>query len=309
MKDPATTRTTVLLVDDSATDRTRSAGLIRNGRPQWNVITVASAREALTQLAKTPVDIVVSDLVMPDIDGRQLLRIVHHDHPLVPVVLMTAKGNDQIAAECVGLGAANYVPKRMLATDLVNVLTDVLQSEEEMLTMRKVLQHVVQNRCEFQIESNLKQIWSLIRFVRERLFAVGTFSAHRIQSITSAVGESLLNAHFHGNLQVNERPLQLPRAEYVALAEQRKQAAEFSSRHIRLTMTLQLDRIRFHVADDGPGFDQSCLEELTGPPSDELHNGNGIRQMRTAMRDVSYNECGNEVVLTDAADNTALAAC
>ncbi len=299
MKDDATTRTTILLVDDSATDRALGAGLIRKQQPDWDVITVESAREALEQLATSSIDIVVSDLIMPQIDGRQLLRIIKNDHPLVPVVLVTAQGDDQVAAECVGLGAANYVPKRLLADSLVQVLAEVLSAEEEILVTRRVLQHVVQNRCTFEIESNLNQIWSLIRFVRERLFAVGTFSARRINSITSAVGESLLNAHFHGNLQVNERPLQLPRSEYMALAERRKSAAEFAKRGIRLTMTLRPDQIRFHVADDGPGFDHSCLATLTGPPSEELNNGNGIRQMRSVMKDVSFNETGNEVVLTD----------
>lgn len=292
--------TTILVVDDSVTDRTLSVGLIRRSHPNWHIIPVAGAREALQEITRRHIDIVVSDLVMPGMDGQEFLQVMSDDHPLIPVVLVTAQGDDRIAAECIALGAVNYVPKRRLAEDLVTVLNEVLQAEEEMLATRRVLQYVVQNRCQFEIDSRLDQIWSLVNFIRERLHAMQKFLPEQVRNMTTAVRESLLNAHFHGNLEVNSRPLELSRTEYVALAAERRQQPEFSDRHVRLCMLLEPGTIRFEISDDGSGFDQSCLSSLTGPPQEDFTNGNGIRRMRFLMDSVCYNDVGNEVTLTSA---------
>lgn len=290
----------LLLVDDSITDRTRSAGLIQRAHPHWDIVAVADGEEALAELARTRPDMVVTDLMMPGVDGRQLLRIMADDYPSVPVVLITSQGSDQIAAECVSLGAVNYVPKRLLAEQLVDVVTEVINAEEESRAMRSVLRYVVQNRCCFEIDSQLDQIWSLLNFIRKRLHATELFSASHVQGMTTAVRECLLNAHFHGNLEVNTKPLELPRADYIELAATRKDADGYSGRRIRLTLSLEPDRITFQISDDGPGFDHSSLASLCGPPEERFPNGNGIRIVRMAMETVAWNPSGNEITLTNA---------
>ncbi len=292
--------TTICFVDDSATDRVRGTGLIRKSHPDWQVIAVASAREALQHIGESMPDVVVTDLVMPEMDGKQLLKSIRESYPSIPVVLITAQGDDSIAAECVGLGAVNYVPKRLLAEKLVPVLDEVIHTEKELHITRSVLKHIQQNRCQLEIDSDLNQIRSLVNFVRERLHAMQLFSGDRVQKITTAVRESLLNAHFHGNLQVNSRPLELPRSEYIARATARKSQPEFADRRIRLTMSLQPEAIRFHIEDDGPGFDRSFLQTLSGPPQDEFSNGNGVRHMQMSMESVRWNESGNAVTMTGA---------
>lgn len=289
---------TIFFVDDSLTDRVRGAGLIRKARPDWTVVELESGSAALQQLRTVQPDLIVTDLVMPEMDGRALLKVVSEEFPLIPVVLITAQGDDRIAAECVGLGAVNYVPKRALADDLVNVLTEVIQAEEEARLTRRVLQFVKHNRCEFEIDSELDQIRSLVNFVHERLQALQLFSPQRIRDITGAVRESLLNAHFHGNLQVNSRPLELTRDEYFERAATLRSKPDQPRGRIRLIMSLQPEFIRFQIEDDGPGFDQSCVGELDGPPQEQFQNGNGIRRMQTWMGEVLWNQAGNAVTLT-----------
>jgi len=58
---------------------------------------VASGALALGYLAQRPVDAVVTDLRMPDMDGMQLLQQVRSRHPEVAVIMMTAHGTVQVA--------------------------------------------------------------------------------------------------------------------------------------------------------------------------------------------------------------------
>ena len=289
---------TILFVDDSATDRTRGSGLITRRHPEWTVIQATSAEDGLKQLAERHVDVVVSDLVMPHMDGREFLREINLEFAGTPVVLITAQGDDRIAAECVELGAVNYVPKRRLAESLVPALEEVILAQKEVVATRRVLQHVVQNRCEFEIQNDLDRIRSLINFLRDRLSGFERFTPEDIQSMTTAVRESLLNAYFHGNLEANSRPLEHTREEYVARAVTRKSEPPYSDRLIRLEVKLDPVEITFRITDQGKGFNHAIFADLTGPPDDRLPAGNGFRQIRQAMDSVSFNDSGNMITLT-----------
>ena len=299
------TGTTLLFVDDSVTDRVRGVGIIRKSHPDWHVIPADDGEQALQILGNGNIDIVVSDVVMPGVDGRELLRIITNQHPLTPVVLITAQGDDQMAAECLSLGAVNYVPKRRLSQDLAGVLNDVVQSEREAADMRRVLQHVVRNRCEFEIDSDVDEVRTLANFVQNRLHAYNVLSPQQVRCITAAVRECLLNAHYHGNLAVNSHPLQYERSHYIARAAERYSSQDYSGRKIRLCMLLEPTCIQIQVADDGAGFDQQCLQDLQGEPNPQHQKGNGTRQIRAAVDSFTYNPSGNEVTLVvrrDSAD-------
>ena len=87
---------TVLVVDDSGADRRLVSGLLeRSGG-----LTVESAKdgqEAIDRFQSDVPDLVVTDLIMPEMDGLALVATVKSEFPLVPVVLMTARGNEEIA--------------------------------------------------------------------------------------------------------------------------------------------------------------------------------------------------------------------
>ncbi|MCP4174395.1 MAG: response regulator [Fuerstiella sp.] len=293
----------ILFVDDSATDRARGAGLIAGKHPEWTVIQTACAEDGLARLNEDRFDAVVSDIVMPNMDGREFLRTINQKFVGLPVVLITAQGNDRIAAECVELGAVNYVPKRCMAENLVPALEDVITAQQEVVSKRRVLQHVVQNCCEFEIQNDLDQIRSLINFLRDRLSGFERFTTSDIQSMTVAVRESLLNAYFHGNLEANSRPLQHTRDEYMARAIRHKSESQYSDRRIRLEINLGPDEITFRISDQGKGFERTIVSELTGPPDDQLPAGNGFRQIQKAMDSVSFNAAGNTITLARSVSN------
>ena len=108
----------VLVVDDSAVDRRLAAGLLRN-EGNWQVELAESAEQALARLAGSPVDLVLTDLRMPGMDGLALLKAIRLQYANLPVVLMTAEGSEDLAVEALRQGAASYVPKQQLAAMLV----------------------------------------------------------------------------------------------------------------------------------------------------------------------------------------------
>jgi DNA-binding response OmpR family regulator len=70
-----------------------------------------SGREALAALGERPVDLVITDLRMHDVDGFDILEAVREKEPFVPVIIMTAFGTSDIEAEAMRRGAYHYLPK------------------------------------------------------------------------------------------------------------------------------------------------------------------------------------------------------
>src|SRR5258708_347711 len=86
---------TVLVVDDDpGTRESLELALDKNG---YKVLIAADAREALAILDKSAVDVVVTDLRMPDLDGLQFFQFVRQRAPSVPVIMISGQATVEAA--------------------------------------------------------------------------------------------------------------------------------------------------------------------------------------------------------------------
>lgn len=92
----------ILFVDDMRTILMGLKRLLRGQRDQWNMVFVNSAAEALRVLEKEPFDVIVSDVVMPEMDGVELLRIVTENHPDMIRFILSGHADPQTLLRSVG---------------------------------------------------------------------------------------------------------------------------------------------------------------------------------------------------------------
>ena len=100
---------TVLIVDDELPHVTALAKAFR--REGHEVLEAGNGREALELLRQTPVNLVITDLMMPEMDGLDVLKAVQTLFPDIEVILMTAIGTVEKAVEAMRLGAYDFVTK------------------------------------------------------------------------------------------------------------------------------------------------------------------------------------------------------
>jgi two-component system response regulator HydG len=102
-------KSTILLIDDDPIDIKSLQCLLESW--DYDVIAARSGKEALVKLATDPVDIIVSDLRMPNMSGEDVVRAVGQTHAGLPVVLITGHGDIRSAVQAMKLGAFDYVIK------------------------------------------------------------------------------------------------------------------------------------------------------------------------------------------------------
>jgi two-component system response regulator AtoC len=98
----------VLIADDEINMRRVLEALLR--RDGYDVVTAANGNEALANMGRG-INMVITDLKMPGLDGMGLLRKLSVEYPDVPVVMITAHGSVENAVEAVKLGAFDYLEK------------------------------------------------------------------------------------------------------------------------------------------------------------------------------------------------------
>lgn len=99
----------VLVVDDELVIRVLVEGAL--SQHGYEVETAASGAEALALMAVRKFHIVVSDLCMPGMNGRELLHRIHDEHPLTRVIIMTGAASIDNMLSCLREGAFAFVTK------------------------------------------------------------------------------------------------------------------------------------------------------------------------------------------------------
>lgn len=123
---------TVLIVEDSDLSR-KFIRLALSDRGDLRLLEAASVDRAWQLLQKTRVDLVLSDLHMPEKDGVDLVRMIRAaDAPLsaIPVVIVTIEGDRDKVRRAMDAGASDYVTKPVEAADLRPVLARYLRGVE-----------------------------------------------------------------------------------------------------------------------------------------------------------------------------------
>lgn len=138
----------VLVVDDETAVRAIVSALLE--RSGYYTETAAGADEALLKLKSGPAyDLVMSDVMMPEVDGLSLLDRVGVDHPGTPVVMFTAVHDIHVATNAFRRGAIDYLLKPFERTQLLNVVTRAVEHgrlKRQSSTYRQNLEEIVSAR-------------------------------------------------------------------------------------------------------------------------------------------------------------------
>jgi CheY-like chemotaxis protein len=145
---------TVLVVDDSPPDRRLAALILKKHLPGVRVVMVENGMQALEAVTKECPDLVLTDVYMPELDGLGLVRALRDRTPLLPIIVMTSFSNEELALEALRVGAASYLPKRSLKSNLPETVRQVLTAARAGRRRQQALECLAETELRFVLDNN-----------------------------------------------------------------------------------------------------------------------------------------------------------
>jgi len=96
----------ILVVDDSSLERHLLTALLSKN-PGYRLFEAENGKEALAKIETIAPDLVITDLRMPEMDGLALIRVTGRLYPKIPLILMSAYGDEMVAVAALAAGAVS----------------------------------------------------------------------------------------------------------------------------------------------------------------------------------------------------------
>ena len=292
----------VLCVDDSKVEQRLIGGILEKD-VEWLVQYAGNGQEALELVADAFPDIVVTDLLMPDMNGLELVSLLRERYPHLPVILTTAHGNEALALDALQRGAASYVSKDEVSLRLVETIEQVLGIVHADRHHDQLRRHIATQRITFKLANDPQLIDPVVDRVQGMLVEMDLCGPTERMHVGIAIQEALLNAMFHGNLEIpmaewcSQRPA-LRSGQESDWTRARRNEAPYAARQIDVEIDLSRDLVEIVVRDEGPGFDTRQVPAAADPGALSEDSGRGLVLMRNFLNSVAFNERGNEVRMT-----------
>ena len=130
----------ILVVDDDAFFRALCSDILKGGG--FAVKTASSGLEAISIVENEPIDVVITDLVMPDAGGLEVLQRTKQHNTLTDVIVITGHGSIESAVKALKSGASDYITKPLNEDELIHTVTRSMEKKkllEENIEMRASL--------------------------------------------------------------------------------------------------------------------------------------------------------------------------
>jgi CheY-like chemotaxis protein len=125
----------ILLVDDNDVNLMVARMMLKKCFPKADIVQASSGAEALGYLAQQHFDIVLMDMVMPDMDGMQATQAIRHNQPAplchIPVLALTASANPVDQDRCLAAGMSDVIHKPIDEQQLIHKISKALATHAE----------------------------------------------------------------------------------------------------------------------------------------------------------------------------------
>jgi two-component system response regulator HydG len=244
---------------------------------KYKVVVTGLGREGIALVRKGGVDVVITDLRLPDTDGIEVLKQCKRYSPETKVILITAHGSVDTAVEAMRSGAYNYITKPFSMDELLLMIERVL-TLKALEQENRLLKSQVEGRYDF---SGILSKSSAMAEVLETVKILSQTDSTALIIGESGTGKELVANAIHYNSPRKERPF--VKISCAALPETLLEAELFGYEKGAFTGALSQKKGRFEVADKGTLF----LDEIG-----ELSAATQVKLLRV-LQEKEFNRLGS----------------
>ena len=269
----------ILIIDDEKNIREGlSASLEMEG---YNTVLAENGKEGLELFAKGDIDLVITDLRMPQVTGEEVLDKIISGSPGVPVIVLTGHGSIDTAVDAMRKGAYNFLTKPLNLDQLTMIVKRALQGRTLTLQHRLLQEELQELQGKKVFESMIGKS-SQMQKVFDTIKRVADSKASVLITGESGVGKELISNAIHNLSSRKDKPM--IRVHCAALTETLLESELFGHEKGAFSGAVARKRGRFELANGGTIF----LDEIG-----EINQNVQIKLLRV-LQDKKFERVGGE---------------
>ena len=150
---------------------------------------------------------------------------------------------------------------------------------------------------QFAMGNDVSLVMPIIKNIGNRIRAQHVMDEREISRVGIALHEAILNALYHGNLELDSELRQADERQFHDLAEIRRHQAPYRDRQVVVRFVLSHNAATFVIRDEGLGFDINAVADPTQGENVFRVGGRGLLMIRSFMDKVHHNVCGNQITM------------
>ncbi|HOY67750.1 MAG TPA: response regulator [Candidatus Ozemobacteraceae bacterium] len=254
-------------------------------------------KDALEQFQKEKPDLVISDIVMPRMDGLKFLSEIRAIDQDTLVVMTTGLGKEEFTLEALRLRANDFIKKPIEPSILFPLLDKYAGIVESRSRLNETLNFCTRRSSTMKIGNRME----MIPMIAQRLILDTNEMIPHDQrlGLKIALVELIANAIEHGNLNITCEEKQRSMEESLdgieKLREERLKNEELARRSVTIEFMMDQESCEWIITDEGHGFDFNALPNPLDPENLAQPNGRGIFLARLNFEQLEFVGKGNVV--------------
>ncbi len=237
---------TILIVDDEKNYPPIISAILEE--EDFETLSANSAMEAIEIMANADIDLVLTDMKMPGMDGIELLEKIKESNPDLPVIIMTAHGTVDKAVEAMHKGAYTYLLKPFDNENMVLYVSKAV-AMYRVIKENKLLRDAVESQYKF---GNIIGKSKVMVDIFETIKKVAPTTASVLIEGESGTGKELVAKSIHFNSHRRDKPFIAVNCS--ALSENLLESELFGHEKGSFTGAVAMKKGRFEIADCGTLF-------------------------------------------------------
>ena len=259
----------ILIIDDEEAIRSSLSAIV--DQLGFTPLTAGNGLDALELLQSERVDLIITDLMMPQMDGMKFIVKSRSMNPKIPIAVISAYGDVKNATFALTRGAFNFITKPFSIREVENIINKGLRLRELALGTDKILRNI-RNRTEIVIPSYPHLIPSVTFYILKECQWRGIDDENMLNNISVCADEILTNALVHGN----------------------KGSAH---KNVSIILTFDAEKFSLTVQDEGDGFEAKEYSQQMKQNQLDIPAKRGLFIVEYLTDKVAFNERGNEVTI------------
>jgi len=235
----------ILIVDDEKNIREGLRVALKHSYN--NILLAEDGNEALKMLKDNDIDIVITDLRMPNLDGNSLMKIIVKENPSIPVIILTGHGTIENAVSAIHEGAYDFITKPFDLEQL-NLTLERALTQRELVIKNRYLQSQIKLLGNIRIIGQSEKITKIYDIVKQ----VAPTKASVLILGENGVGKELVANMIHESSNRFGKPF--IKVHCASLPESLLESELFGHEKGAFTGAIKTRRGRFELADGGTIF-------------------------------------------------------